>query len=173
MSVPERPVTLEVTGPERLDDLRAVWLALRDHHAEVEPGLGPVREDGDSWERARDGLAVSLSGDDAFLVLAGDGDGTTVGGAAVSMQPGSPTWTAPARYGELEVLAVLPGARGLGIGRLLVDAVQERLQSLGVSECRLSVTAGNLGAHAFYRELGFDTYALLLRRDAGAQGQDT
>jgi len=47
-----------------------------------------------------------------------------------------------------------------------MDTVQAELDRQGAGECRLTVMAGNLGGQAFYRELGFDTFALEMRRTA-------
>jgi ribosomal protein S18 acetylase RimI-like enzyme len=81
----------------------------------------------------------------------------------VTLQTGSPTWVS-GRYGYLEVLSVHPAARGLGVGRRVLDVAQAELDRLGAGELRLTVMSENLGAQAFYRELGFETFALDLRR---------
>jgi GNAT superfamily N-acetyltransferase len=171
MSVaPDEPKTqarIAVADPARLDDCRALWLSLRDHHAGTDPGMGPVRDDEDSWGRARAEYGTALSTPDGFLVLA-EADGAAadapLGCAFVAVKQGSPTWTAADRFGEVDVLAVAPEARGLGIGAALLRVVQEELDRRGAHEIRLIVTAGNAGAQAFYREVGFDTFAHVMRR---------
>ncbi len=56
--------------------------------------------------------------------------------------------------GELEIyrIAVDPKRRREGWGRALVSYV---LEQSGTKLCRLEVRAGNLGARAFYEQLGF------------------
>lgn len=161
------PARIVIAGAERLDDCRALWLVLRDHHGATDPHIGTLRDDEDSWQRARAAFGAGVLRGDGFIVLAEQDDrpaDAPVGCAIVSVKPGSPTWTAPDRVGEVEVLAVDPGARGLGLGRVLLDVVQQELERRGVTEQRLVVTAGNLGSQAFYRELGFATFALVMRR---------
>jgi hypothetical protein len=41
-------------GPEVLGELRPLWLALRDHHADVMPHLGPPRDPMTPGVRDRD-----------------------------------------------------------------------------------------------------------------------
>ena len=166
---PRTPARIAVADPDRLDDCRALWLSLRDHHGGTDPGLGPVRSDDDSWARARAEWGASVGTPDGFLVLAeadGEPADAPLGCAFVSVKQGSPTWTAADRFGEVDVLAVAPGARGLGLGAGILRVVQEELDRRGAGEIRLVVTAGNLGAQAFYRELGFETFAHVLRRAA-------
>lgn len=161
------PARLVIAGAERLDDCRALWLVLRDHHGATDPHIGALRDDEDSWQRARSAFGAGVLRGEGFVVLAQE-DGRPADAplacAIVTVKGGSPTWTAPDTVGEVEVLTVDPAARGLGLGRAVLDAVQEELERRGVTEQRLVVTAGNLGSQAFYRELGFETFALVMRR---------
>lgn len=163
----EEPARIVIAGAERLRDCRALWLVLRDHHGSTDPHVGALRDDDDSWQRALAAFGKGVQAGEGFVVLA-EQDGrpadAPVACAIVSIADGSPTWTAPDRVGTVEVLAVDPGARGLGLGRAVLDAVQEELERRGITEQRLVVTAGNLGSQAFYRELGFETFALVMRR---------
>ena len=154
----------------RLDELRPLWLQLRDHHGAVEPRLGPTREDEESWTIVRERFGDMLAEDGAFLVLAEDGE-TPAAFAIVTVHDGAATWSTPARLGFVEAIVVDGAQRGLGLGARMMDAVQAELDRHGVDELQLSVMAGNLGAQAFYRELGFDTHSLNLYRRAGG-GQD-
>ena len=56
---------------------------------------------------------------------------------------------------ELESLAVSASMERRGIGRKLLEAMEEKLMALGVEEVFLEVRASNLGAHAFYRSVGW------------------
>jgi [ribosomal protein S18]-alanine N-acetyltransferase len=56
---------------------------------------------------------------------------------------------------ELGNVAVAPEARGLGIGRRLVEAALGRVRRRGACECFLEVRESNAGAQALYRGLGF------------------
>jgi GNAT superfamily N-acetyltransferase len=50
-----------------------------------------------------------------------------------------------------------PSARRLGVGRMLIGALEEWAFGWGASETLLWVMAGNHRAIEFYRDLGFDT----------------
>ena len=73
--------------------------------------------------------------------------------------PGVPSASAVSHLvideGELLRIAVLPAARGRGLGRRLLSAVLERLAARGATICHLEVSAGNLAARRLYRSAGF------------------
>jgi [ribosomal protein S18]-alanine N-acetyltransferase len=56
---------------------------------------------------------------------------------------------------ELGNVAVVPEARGLGVGRLLVQTALARLRQRRASECFLEVRESNAVAQTLYRKLGF------------------
>lgn len=64
-------------------------------------------------------------------------------------------WTV-ADQSELGNVAVAPDARGLGVGRLLVRAIVERLRYRGSTECFLEVRESNDVAQRLYEMLGFE-----------------
>jgi ribosomal-protein-alanine N-acetyltransferase len=59
------------------------------------------------------------------------------------------------RVGHFITIDVEPGRRRTGLGRMLMDAMLERLKSAGIATVRLEVAADNAGAQAFYLGLGF------------------
>jgi ribosomal protein S18 acetylase RimI-like enzyme len=93
-------------------------------------------------------LAWRESDDDganADLVLLAD-----EGGIAAATRLGPRRWF-------LDVLYVRPEARGHGIGRDLLRAVNERAQAAGVEMIELEVLESNERARRFYDRLGFRT----------------
>ena len=154
-------------GPEVIDELRPLWLAMVHHHAQVAPELGPVFSDEEAWATRRADYAEWLLEDDAFVLVARDGDGRAIGYALVTVNPASATWREPRRAGLVESLAILPDARGAGVGRALIEGVEAELAKLGVDDLRLTVMAANSPALAFYERLGFQPLSLTLRRRAG------
>jgi ribosomal protein S18 acetylase RimI-like enzyme len=75
---------------------------------------------------------------------------------------------------RLEMIAVSPAARGLGVGTALVESVCELAQALGYRMVVLEVVNTNPRAKALYERLGFKTvkhsrYGILTRR-AGFTG---
>jgi [ribosomal protein S18]-alanine N-acetyltransferase len=64
-------------------------------------------------------------------------------------------WTV-ADQSELGNVAVAPEARGWGVGRLLVQAMIERLRYRGTAECFLEVRESNQVAQRLYHNHGFE-----------------
>lgn len=97
------------------------------------------------------GVPVELELDDldqkADHFLAVDG-GRAVGAARLVLGDGD-------RAGVLGRLAVLPQARGTGLGAALVRAVEDRARALGLGAVRLH---SQTHACAFYRRLGYQAY---------------
>ncbi len=63
----------------------------------------------------------------------------------------------PPRQGVLVVdqLAVVPSARGKGVGTLLLDAAEARARAMGVRKMALSVISENHGAIRLYERVGY------------------
>ena len=59
--------------------------------------------------------------------------------------------------GEIYVVAVDPGFRGLGLGRAMVVAGLDHLGRRGLTTAMLYVDSDNIGARRLYQELGFAT----------------
>lgn len=70
------------------------------------------------------------------------------------MGPGDDTWEMDDPQAGLETLAVLPEARGRGIGTALMDAIDEELDRLGVRDLVVTVVGANEEALRFYRARG-------------------
>jgi len=60
-----------------------------------------------------------------------------------------------AETAHLNLLAVEPAARRLGIARRLLEWLEETARVGGIFAVSLEVRAGNMGARAFYRMLGY------------------
>lgn len=86
------------------------------------------------------------------LLLACRLDGTPLG--CVAMRP-----MAPAGCCEMKRLYVAPEARGLGLGKALVEAVVEAAQRAGYRELWLDTLPDMLDAQALYARLGFTLIA--------------
>jgi len=57
-------------------------------------------------------------------------------------------------------LAVLPGRRGKGVGRALMQAVEDEARARGACKVTLEVLSGNETARALYAACGYAGYAL-------------
>ena len=85
------------------------------------------------------------------LLLARAGDGTAIG--CVGLRPLDDI------RGEMKRLYVAPAARGLGLGRALMDAVLDEARRLGFREIRLDTLPTMTDAIAMYRRAGFTPIA--------------
>jgi ribosomal protein S18 acetylase RimI-like enzyme len=70
-------------------------------------------------------------------------------------------------YAELTDLFVAEGFRRRGVARALMAHIEQMASAGGASEVILLTGHDNDGAQAFYRALGYQDYALALRRDIG------
>lgn len=82
-------------------------------------------------------------------------EGQTVG--CVTSCPADSPWREVARpeEGEFRMLAVHPSARGLGVGRALVETCEHRASSAGASGMALSSLGAMTDAHRLYERLGY------------------
>jgi len=151
-------VETDLDWPEDADDLlrREVHEVL---HAVVAAGgaIGwrspPDRAATDAW--LDDVLTRVRAGDAALVVARVDG-----------VVRATATWQRdPAKVfehcAELGKVTAHPSARGLGLGRLVVDAVIENARSAGLEVLYLGVRGNNYGAIGLYEELGFREWGRL------------
>jgi ribosomal protein S18 acetylase RimI-like enzyme len=150
---------------DQLSTLRDLWIALHRHHADV--GSRPLVDDDDlSWQRRHALYEAWLRNEEAFVLVAGD---TTapVGYAVVRLHDGpDDTYPVGERWAEIYSLSVAPEARGQGIGTQLLDAIDERLTTLGIHDVAISAMVENDSAIRLYQRRGFLPRELILWRFA-------
>lgn len=143
--------------------LKSVFLALHEHHR----GLSAValtEPDERAWAARAATYERQFAEDRAVLHIARSG-GECLGYAFTIMHPGDEdTFPLRAGYAELYTLAVLPRARGAGIGTALLDAVDEALREAGVPNLTVAVMAGNEAAIRLYRRRGLVAGELIMYR---------
>jgi GNAT superfamily N-acetyltransferase len=148
------PIEITRGGAELLDAVRPLWLALRDHHHQVAPELGPVRADHDTWTRRRGQYAAWLEDERTFVLLARRHEravGYAFARVADSM---SATWDGGTIL-DVETLSILPEARGSGIGSRLLARLREEVAVRGYDQLTLTAVAANRDALRFYEREGF------------------
>jgi ribosomal protein S18 acetylase RimI-like enzyme len=81
---------------------------------------------------------------------------------------GTPVLHRPTPVGRITGLAVGPGARGSGAGRLLVETAESHFRALGWA--RLEVTSGptHQAAYDFYRHLGYQDHGVRFAKPLSA-----
>lgn len=152
-------VAIERVGAERIEEMEPLYLALHEHHTAIRPALagGPAREAAESWQRRRRRYRDWLAQPGAFALLARGEDGAAVGFAVVTVEAGYDSWHCGERLGEVHDIALLPAARGGGLGSELLARVAAELAADGVEYYRLLVLDGNDDAVRFYERAGLGT----------------
>jgi ribosomal protein S18 acetylase RimI-like enzyme len=148
---------VELDGSE-LDRLEPLWNAMVSHHRGVVADAWPIRDDAEAWRRRRAQYAAWLESGTgrAFVAVPGDDPaGPLAGYAMVVVVPSGPTWDVGDVIGELESLAVAPGARGEGVGTMLIDGARARLREQGISHWSVGVVEANDAATRLYLRQGF------------------
>jgi len=143
--------TLDGAGIDRLEPL---WTAMVEHHRAV--SSLPVRTADEAWRRRRLEYAAWLADGAGFILVAvREPGGEDDGYAAVRIHGGSATFDLGEPIADLESLAVADGARGQGVGSLLIGAARERLRAAGVVTWTVGVVEANAGAVRLYEREGF------------------
>ena len=71
----------------------------------------------------------------------------------------------PRRYAVIDTLEVSPAFQRTGVGRALMNQAEEWVASQGVGVIELNVYEFNLGAQAFYKQLGYTTYSCKMSKN--------
>ncbi len=154
-SAPAQPDALRARLVLRLarpDDLEAVSAVNRAAYAEYGAHMEPERiarylnNAGDVWSRL-----------DTSDLLVAELDGKIVGSLTYfSPGPRSQAQGWPADWAGLRLLAVDPAARGLGIGRALMEFSIDRARAEGAAAIALHTTEMMEIARAMYERMGFE-----------------
>ncbi len=90
--------------------------------------------------------------DTCLVQVAVDGEDKVVGLAMATLRP---ELLSKEPSSHLEAIAVAEGMAGLGIGRLLLDAIEDRVRARGALSMSLHVFASNARARGFYEKSGY------------------
>jgi ribosomal protein S18 acetylase RimI-like enzyme len=160
--------TISLAGSDRVDELRALWLAMHHHHQRVATLQPLVTDDETSWQRRRARYVKWLAASDGSFLVIADRGATPVGYAMVHMVGGpDDTWPVADTYADIYSLSVAPDARGQGIGTRLLDYVDAELSRRGITDVQLAVMVGNVDAQRLYERRGFKPAETVLYRFGG------
>ena len=116
--------------------------------------------------RARDEWDKMMSSPSAALLVEEASDGRVIGAVTVRVfdTPADPSMV-PRRRAHVDTLVVDRRHRRTGVGSRLMEAAAAWGSARGAVELVLTVWAGNSGAEAFYRNLGYHDLSRALRRN--------
>lgn len=130
-------------------------VAVREATVEDAPALAPLLGEL-GYPVAADALALRmrrmLARDDQKVLIA-EQEGATLGLLALHVFP---VLAYDRDLAMIMALVVTASARGLGVGRALVDAAEALGKSLGASRLMVTTHVRRADAHAFYERLGFE-----------------
>jgi ribosomal protein S18 acetylase RimI-like enzyme len=153
------PGEVRRAGPRDLDRLAALWTALTEHHARLDP-LFTLRDD--AGDRVRSLLVAQLASADAAIFVFDDA-GDLPGFCTVVLDRAPPILEEALRA-EISDLGVREEARRRGIGRALVDAALAWVARRGPLRVEVRVATGNSEGQGFWRALGFCDHMDVLHR---------
>lgn len=146
----------------RLGELEPIWRSLSDHHAELTPCDLPVRPSEEGWPIRQERYERSLE-EGATLFIA-QAAGRAIGFALANLKS-APVNLEIDEILDVETVAVLPGSRGAGVGRALMEAVYEMADAIGSDHLEVAVRTANAGALQFYERQGFTSlYVTMVAR---------
>jgi GNAT superfamily N-acetyltransferase len=135
-----RPSDIRLAGPSDAADIGRLLDDFNREFDEPTPGRDAIAD------RARELLAA---GEMTALLAGSDPDGVAV----LRFRPS--LWK-DALDAYLEELYVIPGRRGRGLGRALMEAVIEHARERGAWDMHLGTSETDVAARALYESLGFD-----------------
>jgi len=161
-------VQIAPIGVEEVERLEPLWQRIHAQHQAVAPDRGPYVDEATTWRVRSAVYRECLSGEGFALVVTEDGSDLGYALVAVSRDDAfwADTWVVGERVAELESLAVVPEARGRGIGSMLLDAVDAELAARGIVDMVIGAVAQNTEAIRLYERRGFRTAWTVLTRFA-------
>lgn len=150
--------SIEDARPDQTEEMLALFPRLADYE------LPSRRTPEELWkgdaELAKKWAQGGLP--EAIFKVAVDHNSVVLGVAFAQLRPEALSLKPSA---HLEVLTVSKEAEGHGVGKALVEAVEQDVKSLGATSLTLNVLCNNLNARGFYQHLGFEEELLRCIKD--------
>lgn len=139
-------ITVRVARPEDAPEIAAIWNAIIDHSAATFT----------TERKTETGLIADMAHRGAAFQVA-CAEGHVLGFATYSQFRGGPGYA----YTMEHSIQLAPEARGRGVGRALMRALETVARAEGVHSLWAGVSGENPGGAAFHRRLGFVDVARL------------
>ena len=110
-------------------------------------------------QQAKDFFADLIDNETVFLSFI---DGQIAGYLAGIIHPNKVHYVKDS-FGEIFHLYLEVNTRGLGIGKKLIEAFKQHCKTQGIRHVKVTASAPNHKALAFYRKLGFNDYEITLK----------
>jgi GNAT superfamily N-acetyltransferase len=122
-----------------------------------------------AWPSQEDRVLVVAEGEPGAAGEGGDAPASLVVGYATGVCSVWPPILRAQRVGEVSECFVVPGERGKGLGRALLEAVVEGVSALGAEVLRAPVPTRNEWARGVFQAIGFAPHLRVLERPLGAR----
>lgn len=157
-------VTIEPpsSDPASIDELGPLWAELQRHQLVVATYDG-LNHDLEAGWLARRAEYVDALADGGAIIRARQGN-VLVGYCAVRLHLGPDSTWSTTGIAQVITLVMAPEARGVGIGRSLLDAAAAIAVAHGADLLELEVMPGNDDARRFYDRSGFEAAEVVLHR---------
>lgn len=153
----------EIVASE-IERLKPLWLSLHHHHKSVAPQLAPFVDDETSWANRKRQYAEVFAGE--YFGNIASIDGKDVGYLICAKRPmqWQATFAIPSMLWELVTIVVVPEQRGKGVGKLLLDAMDDHIQTSDSQTQLIGVIPNNEQAVSLYKRRGLVPGWIILTR---------
>lgn len=143
---------------QEIDRVAALWTAITDHHADLDP-LFRMRRGPEAEGELRALLRAMARDPDAMIlvydVAAEGAEHSALVGLCIVRIDHAPPILEETRRGEITDLGVRPEFRRQGIAARLVEEATGWIQDRGVTRIEVQVARGNVEGQAFWRARGY------------------
>lgn len=136
----------------RADEREAIWQVTRAAYEEYAIAVSPQ-----FWETYSQNIRATLSKEEPVERIVAELSGVLVG-SVLLYPPASNAYsgnTVSANWPEVRLLAVVPSARGQGIGRALMEECKRRARNMGATALGLHSMESMKAAIHMYQGMGF------------------
>ncbi|MBK8025625.1 MAG: GNAT family N-acetyltransferase [Chloroflexi bacterium] len=155
-------VIIRAAETSDMDAIARMWMELVDHHQLLDPRLPPAAKDGARRYAVR--LEERLD-DPTTRVLIAEADGKVAGYILAMIVDMLSDLFMQETTGFVADIYVRPELRGLGIGRALVESLQDWFRESGVRYYEWHVASENAEGKAFWESLGGKPVLVRMRHE--------